>query len=261
MRAFHISLLSSAIINGIILFSILFSMSGGMGGGTNGRSSLVFAQESSRANETVERATLEDTPQWLHTYPGSNPQITLANKTGGTTYVSFQFTTGDSVDSVISYYKREMQVASLPASDEVTQGYDGVAGRISTNASIDPRIKILAQSSRGAKTKVEVTFSSDINAVATRNNVPTPIPDTSDVRWRDEHKLLSIKEFTIDIALITGIVAALFVWISQLVQCTMIEENAGTKRFWIIIMLVTNFIGAVVYFFVRRPQRIEEVGR
>lgn len=257
MRAFCIALISSTIISMEIFFSAVVFLYQG--------SSRVYAQESSNSNNTgannAESGVLEDTPLWLHTYPGSDPQIVLVNKTEGTVYINFEFTTGDSVDSVIDYYKKEMQAAGLPASDDVTQDYNGVTGKISTNASVDPRIKILAQSSRGAKTKVEVIFSQDVNALATRKSLATPTPDISDVRWRDGHKLLTMKEFFIDITLIMGMLFILFVWISQLVQCSRIEEDVGTRRLWIVIILLTNFIGAVVYFLVRRPQRIVEVGR
>jgi hypothetical protein len=51
-------------------------------------------------------------------------------------------------------------------------------------------------------------------------------------------------------------------WIWMLVDCAMKEDSKGNdKLIWILVILFTHWIGAAIYFFVRRPQRIREVGQ
>ncbi|QLC49190.1 PLDc_N domain-containing protein [Methanolobus zinderi] len=58
-----------------------------------------------------------------------------------------------------------------------------------------------------------------------------------------------------------GIVGTIF-WIWMLVDCAMKEPSQGNdKLIWVIIILFTHLLGALLYFFVRRPQRIREYGR
>ena len=47
-------------------------------------------------------------------------------------------------------------------------------------------------------------------------------------------------------------------WLSVLVDCAMKESDRGnTKIVWIIIIVFTNLVGALVYFFVQRSRRLE----
>ena len=49
-------------------------------------------------------------------------------------------------------------------------------------------------------------------------------------------------------------------WIWMLVECVTKESNQGNDRIvWLLIILFTNWIGALIYYFVRRPQRIKEM--
>jgi hypothetical protein len=52
------------------------------------------------------------------------------------------------------------------------------------------------------------------------------------------------------------LLASLF-WLWMLVDCAMNESGDGDKLVWIIIIVFTHFIGAVVYFLFRRPRRFE----
>src|SRR5206468_2008500 len=46
-------------------------------------------------------------------------------------------------------------------------------------------------------------------------------------------------------------------WIWMLVECAMKETNQGNEKLvWILIILFTHWIGAAIYYFVRRPKRI-----
>jgi Phospholipase_D-nuclease N-terminal len=51
-------------------------------------------------------------------------------------------------------------------------------------------------------------------------------------------------------------------WIFMLIDCATKEAETGnTKVVWIIILIFTHVIGAALYYFVRRPARIRELGR
>ncbi|MGI2336540.1 MAG: PLDc N-terminal domain-containing protein [Dehalogenimonas sp.] len=50
-------------------------------------------------------------------------------------------------------------------------------------------------------------------------------------------------------------------WIITLGECAVYEEkNSTDKLTWVIIILATNILGAALYFFTRRQQRIAELG-
>ncbi len=58
-----------------------------------------------------------------------------------------------------------------------------------------------------------------------------------------------------------GLLTTVF-WIWMIVDCATKETDQGnTKLIWIIIIVFTHLIGALIYLFVRRPQRIAELGR
>lgn len=55
-----------------------------------------------------------------------------------------------------------------------------------------------------------------------------------------------------------GLLGTLF-WVWMIVECATKEPSEGNdKLVWTIIIVFTHFIGALIYFFVRRPQRISE---
>ena len=51
-------------------------------------------------------------------------------------------------------------------------------------------------------------------------------------------------------------------WIWMIIDCATKERSEGNdKVIWILIILLTHVIGAMIYFFARRPARIAELGR
>lgn len=57
-----------------------------------------------------------------------------------------------------------------------------------------------------------------------------------------------------------SILLAIF-WIWMIIDCATKEPNQGNEKIvWLIIILLANWIGAAIYFFVRRPKRMIEVG-
>jgi uncharacterized protein with PQ loop repeat len=61
--------------------------------------------------------------------------------------------------------------------------------------------------------------------------------------------------------LIVGLLLLAF-WIWMLVDCATKESKEGnTKIVWILVIALTSWLGALIYYLVRRPQRIRETGR
>ena len=51
-------------------------------------------------------------------------------------------------------------------------------------------------------------------------------------------------------------------WIWMLIDCVTKEPDGGnTKVVWTLVIVLTHFIGAAIYLFVRRDRRIAEVGK
>lgn len=50
-------------------------------------------------------------------------------------------------------------------------------------------------------------------------------------------------------------------WIWMLVDCATKEPSTGNEKIvWILVIALTGWIGALIYFLVRRPQRMRQVG-
>ncbi len=51
-------------------------------------------------------------------------------------------------------------------------------------------------------------------------------------------------------------------WIWMLIDCATKEPSEGNdKIIWILIVVLTHWIGALIYLIVRRPKRIEQYGQ
>jgi hypothetical protein len=47
----------------------------------------------------------------------------------------------------------------------------------------------------------------------------------------------------------------------MIVDCATKEKSDGNEKLiWILVILLTHWIGALIYLLVRRPQRIQELG-
>ncbi|HBO43676.1 MAG TPA: hypothetical protein DD670_07045 [Planctomycetaceae bacterium] len=57
-------------------------------------------------------------------------------------------------------------------------------------------------------------------------------------------------------------VLGLAFWIWMIVDCAMNEPSAGNdKIIWILVIILASWIGALIYYFVRRPKRISQYGK
>jgi len=61
--------------------------------------------------------------------------------------------------------------------------------------------------------------------------------------------------------LLFGLAASIF-WIWMLIDCLTKESSEGNdKLVWAAVIFFLHLPGAILYYFVRRPKRIEEVGQ
>jgi hypothetical protein len=57
-----------------------------------------------------------------------------------------------------------------------------------------------------------------------------------------------------------GILGTVF-WIWMLIDCATKESGQGNDRVvWVVVIALTHLLGALIYFFARRPTRIRELG-
>ena len=60
---------------------------------------------------------------------------------------------------------------------------------------------------------------------------------------------------------VIGILGTIF-WIWMIVDCATNEPSEGNdKLIWILVVILAGLIGAAIYYFVRRPERISKFGR
>ena len=58
------------------------------------------------------------------------------------------------------------------------------------------------------------------------------------------------------------VIAAMVFWIVALVDCLTKEPSAGNdKLIWALVIIFLHWIGALIYFLVRKPQRVAQFGR
>jgi hypothetical protein len=63
------------------------------------------------------------------------------------------------------------------------------------------------------------------------------------------------------VVVVFGIIGTIF-WIWTLIDVATKEPNEGSNKVvWILVIIFTHWLGALVYLVVRRPQRIELYGR
>jgi len=54
--------------------------------------------------------------------------------------------------------------------------------------------------------------------------------------------------------LIIGVLGTVF-WLWMLIDCLVNEPSGNEKILWAIVILLTHLLGALLYYFIRRPQR------
>ena len=57
------------------------------------------------------------------------------------------------------------------------------------------------------------------------------------------------------------VLASIF-WVWMIVDCATKEPDQGNEKIvWILVIVFTHWIGALLYFLIRRPERIRNTGR
>ena len=81
------------------------------------------------------------------------------------------------------------------------------------------------------------------------------------------HAMLGLAELLIllpllGLGLLMGLaLLAIGFWIWMLVECATKESSVGNdKLIWVLIILLTHLLGALLYCFIRRPRRKAELG-
>ena len=73
--------------------------------------------------------------------------------------------------------------------------------------------------------------------------------------------MIGLAEIFILFALTIGLFGSIF-WIWMIIECATKEANdSNDKLVWTIIIVFTHFIGAAIYYFVRRPARLATLER
>ena len=71
---------------------------------------------------------------------------------------------------------------------------------------------------------------------------------------------LGLGEIFILLVAVVGLAASVF-WVWMIIECATKEPAEGNdKLVWVLIIVFTHWVGATIYYFVRRPQRIAQFG-
>jgi len=58
------------------------------------------------------------------------------------------------------------------------------------------------------------------------------------------------------------VIAAFVFWLWMIVDCVAKEPSgSSTKVVWLLVIIFLHVLGAFLYFFIRRPERIRETGQ
>jgi hypothetical protein len=66
---------------------------------------------------------------------------------------------------------------------------------------------------------------------------------------------------SIEILILLMVTASFILWLWMLIDCANNEPRGSGKIVWLLIILFGSWIGAAIYYSVRRPKRIQETGK
>lgn len=72
--------------------------------------------------------------------------------------------------------------------------------------------------------------------------------------------LHSVSAFFCFLPMLLLAIVAFILWVWMLYECLAKEPSNTEKLVWVIVILALQFVGALLYLFIRRPQRIREQG-
>ena len=105
-------------------------------------------------------ANADQAPSWVPVYQGSSPKNTFSASSANEQTGSYQFTTSDSVEKVLSYYADSLKSAGFKISTTTTN-QDGKSGGLVTGSTDDSKKSVTVTVGADDKgTQVNVMFSS-----------------------------------------------------------------------------------------------------
>ena len=73
--------------------------------------------------------------------------------------------------------------------------------------------------------------------------------------------MMGIQELIVSLGFFCVFLVGGILWVWMIVECATREPEGTNKIVWILVVTLAGCIGAAIYFFARRPQRIAETGR
>lgn len=73
---------------------------------------------------------------------------------------------------------------------------------------------------------------------------------------------VGVGELAVSVFFLLFCLAGAAFWIWMLIDCATNEPSEGNDKIvWVIVIALAQLVGALIYFFVRRPKRIARFGR
>lgn len=116
------------------------------------------------------------------------------------------------------------------------------------------RTQAIVETQDGERVLVNLPNDPDLVSILERNRVEIVVlPPTSNVGF----------DRVVPLLLLVGLLMSLFTgflfWAWALVDCATKESSEdNTKIVWILVILLANWVGALIYIFVRKPERLRE---
>jgi len=141
----------------------------------------------------------------------------------------------------------------------ISEVQSGQVERVNINAD---RSKALVTTQNGDQVTVNLPQDPELISTLTSNDVEIAVSNQVEENVFTEDFLYSALPLLIFILVLVGSLVGVAFWIWTIVDCATNESSEGSNKLvWILIILFTGWVGALIYFFARRPQRIEELGR
>ncbi|MBE9182606.1 PLDc N-terminal domain-containing protein [Oculatella sp. LEGE 06141] len=138
----------------------------------------------------------------------------------------------------------------------------------SVNISND-RTVATATLENGDRVRVNLPNDPDLLSILNENDVAVAIVPQSSIEPApldaSSSRLSQFLAYLVPLVAVIPIllvVLGLAFWLWVLVDCVTQESDQGNNKLvWVIIILVMNWVGALIYFLIRRPQRLNELGQ
>jgi hypothetical protein len=126
------------------------------GNGANG----TFEMKSSEGSLKVGGGGSANLPSWVPSYPNAQPQATMTTENATARSAQFTFTTGDSVDKVVSFYKDALNSAGLKVTNSgVFNAGATTSGMVAAEAEGKQREVVVTVGNQNGQAAASVTWT------------------------------------------------------------------------------------------------------